>query len=415
LTERTRGHTLETLLVAERFPPRISGRSSILRELVAHLPGERTVVSTPGHRAARSLDRALPAEVRRAPTLFFGSTGIGERIWRAHLGWTLRRRRPGLLVAFDVRPDGVIAHEILKSHEIPYLLHLDAPRLAEVRHRIREGEGGKRLRRILTDAVGVVTSSRTCWLEAYRLGIPPHRLEVVPAGVDLERFHPGPKSGELAKRLGVEKGPVLLSVVGDSPSKDFETILRAFSAARGTKRGLKLVVVGLDEPRSWKKLLRNLRIDRAVRFVGPVPVSEMPEYYRLADAFLMAHREDPASRVVQGVEVCFLEALATGIPVLATRTPATEELVPADEVGILVEPEAHQRLGKATIDLLQNEELRRAMSERARQRAEATHDARECGRAFRELLEVVYFRRLRLGELEPAPGAVAAGSARPAA
>ena len=416
MTQPTRGHRLETLLIAERFPPRISGRSSILRDLVANLPGERTVVSTPGHRAARSLDNALPASVQRAPTLFFGQGQVGKRIWRAHLEWGLRRRRPGLVVAFDVRPDGEIAREIREAHGIPYLLHLDAPRLHELRMRLAKGgDGSKGDRRVVEDAAGIVTSSHTCRLEAYRLGIPPHRLDVIPAGVDLERFHPGPPSPRLAERVKTEGGPVVLAVVGDSPSKDLETVLRAFAVAKGSIRGLTLVVVGLQEPRPWRKMLGELRVDRSVHFTGPVPDAQIPEWYRLADAFLMAHHEERESPIVQGVEVCFLEAMATGLPVLATRTPATEELVPPDDAGILVDPRAHAKLGKAMADLLGTPETARQMGERGRRRAEGTHDARVCGRLFRDLLEVTYYRRLRLGTLDPAPDAVPSVSARPAA
>ncbi len=417
MTESTRGHALETLLISERFPPRISGRSSILRELVANLPGDRTVVSTPGHRSARALDRKLPAEIRRAPAFRVLPKSLNQQIWHRHLEWTLSRRPPGLVVAFDVHPDGGIAHDILKKSGTPYLLHLDAPRLFEVRMRLQTGgEGAKRLRRILDDAAGIVTSSRACWLEAYRLGIPPHHIEIIPAGVNLERFKPGERSNEFAKRIGLpERGPVLLSVVGDSRSKDLETVLRAFPVARGQIRGLSLVVAGLADPGPWRKLLSSQRIERAVHFAGSVTDDRMPDLYRLADAFLLAHREDRDSRAVQGVEVCFLEALASGLPILATNTPATEELAPSDEVGLLVEPGAHTKLGKATADLLKDQPACETMGQAAREKAVELHDARECGRAFREHLEVVYFRRLRLGELEPAPGALPAGSARPAA
>jgi glycosyltransferase involved in cell wall biosynthesis len=314
----------------------------------------------------------------------------------------LRRRRPGISVAFDIYPDGEIARGIRRKHDVPYLLHLDAPRLLHARNEIQAAkETGRRFRRIIDDAEGIVTFSRVCRLEAYRLGVRPHNLDVVPPGVDVERFRPGPPPPELKKRLGAERGPVLLTVVDDVPSQDLETVFRAFAVVRGQRRGAVLVVVGEEEARSGRKLLRTLRIDRAVRFVGDVPADALPDYYRLASLYLGAHREDRDAWILQGVDAAFLEAMATGLPIAATRTPVIEELIPSDEVGVLVDPGAHNKLGKSAGDLLQSRERMESFARRARERAETRHDVRRSGASFRELLEVIYFRRLGRGTLEP--------------
>ncbi len=373
-------------------------------------------MSTPGHRDARRVDRAIPADVRRSPNFLFAGRRLGRRLWCAHLEWTLRRQRPGLIVAFDIRPDGEIAQGLRKKHDVPYVLHLDGPRLAEVRKRIAKGgESASRLQKILDGASSIITSSRACWLEAYRLGILPHRLEIIPPGVDLKRFHPGERSAALAERVGLRRGPALLTLAGGSAGRDLETVLRAFAVIGGQRRDSTLVVVGPEDSRPWKKLVRQLRIDRSVKFVGAIPDADMPEWYRMADALLMAHRAPGESVPAQGVEVSILEAMASGLPVFATRTPATEELVPTDDLGVLVDPGAHAKLGKAAAAILGDQEAVREMGEAARKHAETAHDAVRCGQTLRELLEAIYFRRLRLGELEAVPDIVGAGSARPAA
>jgi glycosyltransferase involved in cell wall biosynthesis len=150
-----------------------------------------------------------------------------------------------------------------------------------------------------------------------------------------------------------------------------------------------------------------------VIFAGTVSEDALPDYYRLADLFVLAHHENREAGVVAGVEVAFAEALASGLPVVATRAGSAEEFVASEDVGVLVEAEAHAKLARAALDVLRttedHEELRRA----ARQRAVEEYAADARAARFREFLEVVYYRRLSRGRLaheeEPQP------AARPAA
>ncbi|HMB71226.1 MAG TPA: glycosyltransferase family 4 protein, partial [bacterium] len=237
-------------------------------------------------------------------------------------------------------------------------------------------------------------------LEAYRTGVLPHHLHVIPPGVDLQRFSPGERPAELASRLAVGRGGVLVTVAG-GPATDLLTVFRAFAAIRGAHRSTSLVVVGAADERHWKKELRQLRVDRSVHFTGPVPPGDMPDHFRLGDLYLAAHKEDPDNGVAQGCGLPLVEAQACGLPVVATRTPVTEEVAPPGEVGTLVEPEAHAKLAKAAGDLLGADDRRTALAAAAREHAEQVHDARVTAADFRELREVIYLRRLGLGNHEP--------------
>lgn len=413
MSHPTPGHSLEVLLIAERTPPAIGGKESVLAELLRHSPGDRTQLVAPGLAGAVTFDRSVPVAVRRRPT--FVPAPLQPFIRRKHLDWTVKRRRPDLVVAFGLKAEGTMALRLKRELEIPFIFHLDATELVEARRDIRSGsEKGARMQELLDESEAIVCATRDCRLEAYRAGVLPHHLQVVRIGVDLQRFRPGPRDESLARKLELGQGPVLLTVGGSGNARDPETVFKAFSALRTKHQDARLVVVGRVDGAAWRAALRKLRIDRSVRFVGSVSPKDLPEYYRLAQVFVAAHRERREDGVVQGPEVTLVEALASGLPVVATRTPITEELLGSEEAGRLVEPEAHAKFSQALADLLESPETMKELGEAARECAQRDHDAKAAGQAFREFLEVVYFRRLGLGRLDVQAPSVE-GTARPAA
>ncbi len=390
------GESLEILLIVRDFPPRIGGRASLFRELVRTLDPEVTRVSTPWTWGAGRVDRAIPCDVLRAPTWGDPKRGVGAKMWSWHLDRACRQRPPGLVLAGGLVPEGLLALELKRTMDVPYLLHLEAPQIVSLRegrtsHEVEESV----LRDVVAGSNGIVVGSQACWFEAYRLGIYPHDLQRSPVGVDLERFRPGPRSEALSKRLRLGKGPVLLSVMGFAPLDEIETLLRALAGVRASHPGAVLVVVGREQDAAVAELAKKLGVADALRFVRSVSDDEMPEMYRLADVFVLAGREDRARGLVDGIQFAALEALASGVPVVGARTRTTEELIP-DEVGFLVEPGAPGKLTHALVEALEaarSEEL----TANARRHAEKEWDARNAAARLREHMEVVYFRRLRRG------------------
>jgi phosphatidylinositol alpha-1,6-mannosyltransferase len=410
LPERTPGHALDVVLLADRTPPGIGGRESLLRELLARQPAERTRLVTTALAGARAFDRSCPAAIHRCPRWPWLAEGAARWIRRTHLHWVTRRRPPGMVVAFGLA-EGALALEQKRALDVPYVLHLEAPELHEARRELRvASDRGRALQEVLDESEALVLATRACRLEAYKAGVLPHRLEVIPPGVDIERFRPGPKPAELAKRYDASRGPVVLSVAGRGPAKDPDTILRAFAGIRAQRSSAVLLVVGPVGP-AWHARAQELRA-QGVRFAGVVPEGELADHYRLADVFLLAHPPRREAEAIPGVELALVEAMASGVPVAATRTGSVEEIAPSEEVGTLVEAEGHGKLARAALDLLRGgervEEVRRA----ARERAVAEYSADASAARFREFLEVVYFRRLSRGRLaheeESAPAAPAA-------
>ncbi|HMB70418.1 MAG TPA: glycosyltransferase [bacterium] len=378
-----------TLFLAESFPPSPGGASRSLGALVARFPAGAGVVSTPHRAGCGRVDRTMSVPVRRART-FVGPSGIGLRLWRTQVEWLVRRDSPRTLVICGSGADGRLGLELHESHDLPFLVMADAPEIAALR---AGAEAGAQPARDLVDrASAMVVPTRTAWLEAYKLHTRPHDLELIPAAVDLQSFRPGTADAGLRKKLQAGRGPVVLTVNDGDPAFDAETVLQAFAALRGSLRRAVLVAVGLREPRH-RSLAKKLKVDRGVRFLD-APPSELPDLYRAADLFLTAHlggRDAP----IQGAGHVLAEALASGLPVLGTRTPATSDVVDEDECGLLVEPGAHAKLGKVAADLLRDDEKRGAMGAAAREAAEEHHDAARCAERLHTLLEVLLIRRLR--------------------
>ena len=401
LTE-SRGASLEVLMIVRDFPPRIGGRASLFRELARHSPPESTRISTPWQWNAGAVDRTIPSTVHRAFTISGGSSDLGYRMWLWHLRRLCKSSKPGLVLAGGLAPEGWLALELKREFDIPYLLHLEAPQILSLRGRgeephIAEGE----LREVVAGSNGILVGSQACWLEAYRLGIYPHDLQKAPVAVDLQRFHPGERSDSLRKKLGASDGPILLTVAGQAPIDEMETLFRAFAMLRATRKNAVFVLVGTRRTAEANKLARELGIEDGLRFLSSVPDEEMSELYRTADVFVLAGREDRKRGLIDGIQMSALEALASGVPVVGARTRTTEELIPDGEVGILVEPGSPGKLARALQDVLRPQE-RATLAAAARNLAEREWDATQAATSIRQIFEVVYYRRLRKGALSPA-------------
>ena len=153
------------------------------------------------------------------------------------------------------------------------------------------------------------------------------RTEVVGRGVDAERFSPLRASVELRARWGVnESSPVLLYVGRLASEKNVPLAFRAFEAARSRLPGVRFVVVG-DGPLR-EKLARE---HPEAIFAGPQRGAELAKYYASADIFLFPSLTETFGNVT-------LEALASGLLVVAYRSGAAAVHIDDCTSGVLIEP-----------------------------------------------------------------------------
>jgi glycosyltransferase-like protein len=159
---------------------------------------------------------------------------------------------------------------------------------------------------------------------------------VIGNGVDATRFNGGSRAidPQVRSKYGIHGSPVLLAVGGIEARKNSVRILEAFQQVLNVHRDAKLVIAGgasLLDHASYRQrfdamLSDHHALDRAVHYLGPVPDSEMPSLYRLADALVFPS-------VKEGFGLAVLEAMASGTPVVTSRiAPFTEYLHENDVV-----------------------------------------------------------------------------------
>jgi len=199
-------------------------------------------------------------------------------------------------------------------------------------------------------------------------------IRVIPNGVDTERFLP------IGKEAGEDKQSVRLLYVGRaSPEKNLS---KAFIALqRSSLQNWEFTIVG-DGPQLplWKKEVKNLGLSSRINFRGWIPKEELPGLYAKFDIFIFPSTSEGMPNVV-------LEAMASGLPIIATRIRGNEDLVEHEVSGFLYEPSDQNALIASLNRLLIDGELRRKMGRAARSRAETflwKHTAEEYLKLLRQ-------------------------------
>jgi glycosyltransferase involved in cell wall biosynthesis len=197
-------------------------------------------------------------------------------------------------------------------------------------------------------------------LIAGRYGIKPN---VIYNGIDPKVFRPLPlPDNRLENKFSLSKGDKVIIYVGRLIGLKGLKVLLSAIASFTDRSGMKLLIVGDGEERpSLQALGARLGISPQVLFAGFVPHAELPRYYSLAHIAVFPTLAEEAF----GISIC--EAMACGVPVVATRVGGIPELVRDGHTGLLTQPGNERELAEKIINLLANEDLRGQMGRQAMQ------------------------------------------------
>jgi glycosyltransferase involved in cell wall biosynthesis len=202
------------------------------------------------------------------------------------------------------------------------------------------------------DRVTAPTATALLLLREHGLRAP---SQVVSNGIDLDVYSPGAADESLRRRYALPAGrPLILSVGRLSPEKRADVLIEAVAAQDVADTVLALAGSGPDEGRLRELAARRGVSDR-VRFLGFIPGTDLPGLYRLADMFAIASEAELQSLVT-------MEAMATGLPVVAVNAGALGELVHPGENGFLARPGRAADLAGSFDLLCRDRELRARMS-----------------------------------------------------
>ena len=185
------------------------------------------------------------------------------------------------------------------------------------------------------------------------------KIVVIPNGVDLDEFKSDKvKRRNIRKVYGIADDEIVLMFSGyEFRRKGLEYIIKALPLVKGK---VKLLVVGKDNPNYYKKLASKLRVLDKIIFAGFVP--DISEYYAASDIFIFP-------TAYEAFSLATLEAVASSLPILATKVNGTEELIIDSYNGFFIRREPNDIANKINI-LVEDESLRKQMSRNARKTAE---------------------------------------------
>lgn len=345
----------------------------LAREL--HRLGHEVVILTRCRPDAPSADQVDGVRVYRTPAL--GSGLLRSLTWTlAAIAWVRRQgRRFEVLQCYQLLSPahvGIQGHSGRQAVLVRPACSGPYGDVAEVRRspltRLR--------RRVLqrADAFVTLTEAIEAELAEFGLGmIPCHRI---PNGVDLAAFTPaaGDELRALRARLGLPEDRVLCAFVGRlTPQKDPDILLEAWTVGRFSQAHL--VFLG-DGPlrRSLEARVTSGPLAEQVTFAGPT--ADVAPYLKAADLLVLPSR-------AEGMSNTLLEAMACGIPVVATDLPANREVVGTDgRAGWLVRPGDAPELSRAIRTLATTPSLRRDIGAAARARVEERFDLRRVAEQY---------------------------------
>ncbi|WNV83550.1 glycosyltransferase family 4 protein [Umezawaea sp. Da 62-37] len=354
-----------TLLVTNDFPPRPGGIQSYLHSFASRLPADDLVVYAPSWDSPTGshpeFDAAQPFQVVRHPgTLMLPTPDVLRRAAdivraeRCEAVW-FGAAAPLALLAPWLRKAGV--ERVLASthgHEVGWSM------LPGARQSLRAIGSG-------VDVVTYVSKyTRSRFSAAFgRMAA----LEHLPSGVDTEVFAPDPAArAEMRARYGLGDRPVVVCVSRLVPRKGQDVLIRALPAIRGQVPDAALLIVGGGPyRRKLEALAAATGVAEHVVFTGSVPWSELPAHYNAGDVFAMPCRTRGKGLDVEGLGLVFLEASATGLPVVAGDSGGAPETVLDHETGMIVDGTDVEEVAETIGDLLADPENAAKMGEQGRE------------------------------------------------
>ncbi|GGT31147.1 MULTISPECIES: glycosyltransferase family 4 protein [Streptomyces] len=358
----------KTLIVTNDFPPRPGGIQAFLHNMALRLdPGQIVVYastwkrSPEGIAATAAFDAEQPFTVVRDRTTMLLPT---PRVTRRAV--QLLRVHGCTSVWFGAAaPLGLMA---------PALRRAGARRLVATTHGHEAGWAQLPAARQLLGRIGESTDAITYLGEYTRSRIATalspeaaDRMVQLPPGVDEKTFHPDSGGDLIRARLGLSDRPVVVCVSRLVPRKGQDTLILAMPAILAQVPDAVLLIVGGGPyAKELKRLAEETGVGDSVRFTGPVPWDELPAHCGAGDVFAMPCRTRRGGLDVEGLGIVFLEASATGLPVVAGDSGGAPDAVLDGETGWVVRGGSVEESADRIVTLLRDPELRQRMGERGR-------------------------------------------------
>jgi phosphatidylinositol alpha-1,6-mannosyltransferase len=379
----------------------------MMGELARRYPPHRLVVSTGRYAGGPASDALLAQTVDRVPvaaTRLRTVHGLAAWTWRADR--LVRRHAPGFVWCAELKPAAYPARWLAARYRLPYAVLVHGTELLLLDAKLRRSRFKHRTARLLCGGAAATVANSRWTADLARavlqtLGLPEAaaRVRVVPLGTDPAHFRPGVDPRDVRRRYGLHAdAPWLLTVARLERHKGIDTVIRALPAVRAVHPAARYAVAGTGDRRpELERLVAELGLGDAVRFLGAVPDGDLPAVYNAADLYVGVSRRHDL--LAEGFGIALVEASACGLAVLGGRSAGVADAVRDGETGRLVDPDDPAAVAAAIVALLADAPLRARFGAAGRRAVETFYN---WDRVARDLLAID--AELRRDGPPPAPG-----------
>ncbi len=345
-------------------------------------PLEESIGGVPHHRLPIPSDARLPL-------------ALDERLERHvdALSDLVERLRPAVLHAASDFRNALVGLEVGRRFDLPVVYEMrgfwEETWLAK-----RDGVGADsaayRLRRQReTDAASrathVITLAGTMRDELVDRGIDPARISLAPNAVDAAAFEAAPRDDELATRLGIGSGDVVVGYISSFTGYEgIHVLIDAVARLKADGRSVRCLLVGDGEVRpGLERQSRDLGVEDVVTFTGRVPHDAVRSYYGLIDVFVVPRTNARVCRLVSPLKP--YEAMAAGRAIVVSGTPVLRSMIQEGNTGLSFEPEEADDLAARIAELAEDADLREKLGHEARRHVLEHHTWRHNAERYLEV------------------------------
>lgn len=295
------------------------------------------------------------------------------------LAKVFKRDKIDLIHTHNVAPwlYGTVAAIITK---IPHLVHTEHSNVSSNHKRLFIAE--KYLAKY-TDIIIADSESVANYL-INKQGISSKKVVTILNGIDIDKYRREIDVNRKRKEIGLNQNDLIIGIVARLvPVKNHLCLLKAFSLLKSKLGNVKLVIVGDGELRDdLERYVRDNELDKEVLFLGNR--RDVPELLKIFDLFVLPS-------LSEGLSITLLEAMASGIPIVATDVGGNSEIIGNNEAGILIPPDSVETLFEAMLYLLTNKDradkLGKAGIQRATQLFSLSHMVKRYEQIYETLLK----------------------------
>lgn len=348
---------LRVAMIIQRYHPHVGGAERQIAALAPHLQAHGIALTVLTRRYDRQL---LPFEivkgvpVYRLPTP--GPKALAALSFTALAQWMVVRQRPHLVHAHELLSPATVALTAKRLFGVPIVAKvLNGGAFGDVAKLQQRATGKRRLRLLRQEVDAFIAISSEIDNELATVGVDAAKRHPIPNGVDIDQFHPVTEKerAQIRHRLDLPEGLLVLFVGRLTAQKRLDLLLDCWPPLQHKYPNANLVLLGTGD----QEAILKARKVPGVHFLPPV--DDVAPYLQAADLFVL-----PSA--AEGLSNALLEAMATGLPVLATEVGGAGDLIVQGQNGRLIPPNRAATLGGALDELLSSSTLRQQLGAAAR-------------------------------------------------